>query len=340
MKSTAASEAKQKKGFTPLRAALTGLAAFCALILLFTLLTPLPASYMIRLAFREGPAVPPDGYKEMQKQVLAAKDLTYPSAYKDNTADIFTPKEGGLFPVVLWVHGGGFAGGDKRDIEIYATALAAEGFGVVCINYRRAPEAKYPTPLLQTGEAIVWLGAVAGEYSLDTNRLVLAGDSAGAHIAAQFAAIQSNPAYAEETGITPTVSMDKLKALLLFCGPYDASEISNISSPFLGFMLGKAAQAYFGMGNWEKRLAGQADIGRHVTETFPPAFISDSNTNSFESHGKALAQILKDKQVPVEEYFIPMETEVTSHEYQFVMNTPAGRKSFQKTVSFLQEHTK
>ena len=305
----------------------------------FTLFSPVPISFLLRLAFSNGMAVAPDDYDDMEQSVLVTKDLEYPSKWKSNLADIYIPKEeNGPFPVVLWIHGGAFVGGDKSDIEVYATALASKGIATVCINYLRAPEAKYPTPVHQTAEAYQWLCSSADEYKLDMNRLIIAGDSAGAHIASQFAAIQSNEAYADEMAMDQIVPLESFRALLLFCGPFDVSQFSQIDNSVMRFVMGQAAWAYFGRRDWAEYYAEQATISNHITATFPPTFISDGNTGSFEDHGRGLYDALRLKNVSVETYFIPLDTEITKHEYQFIMNTPSGQESFLKTVDFIKRH--
>ena len=323
------------------------IASLLALLTAFIFLSPLPVSFMIRAAFNKKIAVAPDNFKEMQNNVEVIKNLNYPSEYKDNFADIYIPKnqknqenQENLFPVILWIHGGAFVGGDKEDIEIYATALASEGFAVVCINYRRAPEAKYPAPVIQTNDAYLWIKDIALEYSLDINNFILAGDSAGAHIAAQFAAVQSNQIYADEMGLAQNIPLHTLKSVLLFCGPYDVSEMQSGNNFIVDFLMGRAAWAYFGKKDWADDFSYQATISNHVTSDFPPAFISDGNNLSFEHHARALADTLKNKGVLFETYFIPaggINSAVAAHEYQFIMNTPSGKESFNKAVAFLKE---
>ena len=310
-------------------------------LVVFTIISPTPTSMLIRFAFRNGVAVAPDNYGLVETRVTAFKDLTYPSKFGGNLADIYVPKdEEGPFPVVIWAHGGAFVGGDKKDIEIYATSLANEGFVVVCMNYRLAPEAKYPTPIIQTEEVYHWLKDVADTYSMDMDCLVLAGDSAGAHIVAQFAAIQSNSVYAAEMEFEQIIPLDTLKALLLYCGPYDVSKIAAGSNGILNFFLNRAAWAYFGVRDWVGVFSEQATISNHVTSQFPPTFITDGNTASFEEHGLGLANVIEQNNVIVETYFIPLDVERTAHEYQFIMNTPSGEESFARAVEFLRRYVK
>ena len=303
--------------------------------------TPIPAALLIRKVFDGGMAEPPENFEELKSMVDVELNMSYGSKYGDGYADIYIPKSGeGPFPVVLWVHGGAFVGGDKSDISIYATALAAEGFAVVCINYRRAPEAKYPTPVFQTQDAYLdLLRSRDAGYPFDMRRLVLAGDSAGAHIVAQYAAAQTNADYADMLSVKQIVPNDTLRAVLLFCGPYNLKKIEEGSSPLLNFLMKNAAWAYFGTRDWSAKFADQATIYDYLTEGFPPSFISDGNTASFEEHARELAAALEEKNVSVRTYFIPKEREEAIHEYQFIMNTPVGVESFRETVAFLKEHT-
>ena len=315
------------------------LLAVIGIFIIYAVISPYPVSMITRIAFNHDVGVAPDNYDEIKSRVSVIQNIRYRSEYPDNYADLYIPvDQGGPFPVVLWIHGGAFVGGDKKDIKIYAEALAAEGIAVVCMNYRRAPEAKYPVPVVQTNEVYLWLMEVSDEYTLDLNRFVLAGDSAGAQIAAQFAAIQSNAVYAAGIGFPQSVPLHTLKAALLFCGPYDVAKIAEGNHWMLGFIMKKTAEAYFGKKDWAEYFSYQATISNHITKDFPPVFISDGNTLSLEDHGRDLAEVLKKNGVPVETYFIPVDDEVTKHEYQFEMKTAAGRGSFRATVNFLNQY--
>ena len=337
--STTRTDSPPKKERSASRVFLSILFFLFMAVAIFTWLSPVPISLMIRAAFNNNTAVPPKNYEELKQRVTVVENLCYPSEYRDNEADIYIPKDRkGPFPVVLWIHGGAFVGGDKEDVKIYATALAAEGFAVVCMNYRRAPEAKYPVPIIQTGEVYQWIRGISGVYSLDINRFFLAGDSAGAHIAAQFAAVQSNADYAAEMGFGQIVPLHTLRAALLFCGPFDVAGIGKSSNAVINVLMKRAAWAYFGTKGFNEHLTEQATISNCVTSRFPPVFITDGNYLSFEEHGRNLADTLDKSGVFVETYFISADFEKTGHEYQFIMNTPAGEESFLQVIHFLKKH--
>ena len=317
----------------------SGIAFLLVVTIIFAFVSPVPASILIRLSFSMSIAVAPEDFKEISNRVTLIRNVSYPSEYKENFVDIYLPKNNAEpLPVVLWIHGGGFVGGHKEDVEMYAMALADEGIAVVCMDYRRAPEAKYPTPIIQTEDAYRWLVEVADEYSFDLNHFVLAGDSAGAHIAAQFASIQSNPEYADEMGFEQLVPLHTFRAILLFCGPFDVADMDESSNPIANFLIGKAAWAYFGTEDWVEQFAFQTTITNHITSDFPTTFITDGNVSSFEEHGRELADTLEEYGVLVETYFIPIDTAKAEHEYQFIMNTDVGKESFDRVVRFLREH--
>ena len=314
------------------------LAAIIIALVLIPVITPVPMSLIMRMFFESPQLDPPEGYDEMSAAVTVLNDLEYPSLHPDNTFDLYLPTgEEEPRPVILWVHGGAYVGGDKRDARYYSTALASEGYAVVSMNYRRAPEGKYPVPIVQMGELCAWLCELSGEYNLDMTRLVLAGDSAGAHSAATFALIHTNPAYAEESGLAATLPAETIKGVLLYCGPFDVGMTGKTEGIF-GFMILQAGWAYFGTRNWAEEYSDIAAPGNYVTADYPPAFITDGNTASFEPQGKKFAGELEAAGAPVTSYFIPLETEKTIHEYQFMMNTPSGRECYRRTLLFLEQY--
>lgn len=152
-------------------------------------LSPWPAVLIVRNSFDAGaqeakasvaPFVPDD--------VVARHGLSYLAGEPDALLDLFVP-EGATapLPLVVWVHGGGFIAGTRDDLTGYLKVLADRGYAVAAIDYTLAPEARFPTPVRQTNAALAWLVQNATAFGLDPQRIFLAGDSAGAQIAAQAA---------------------------------------------------------------------------------------------------------------------------------------------------------
>ncbi len=97
--------------------------------------------------------------------------------------DAYVPQGPGLHPAVLVIHGGAWRMGNKAQLALHAAALARAGFAAFCIQYRLAPEHKWPAQLLDCKAAVVWLRNNAARYNLRTDWVAAYGYSAGAHLA-------------------------------------------------------------------------------------------------------------------------------------------------------------
>jgi acetyl esterase/lipase len=115
--------------------------------------------------------------------------------------DARVPAGQGPFPVAILVHGGGWSGGDKAgsdrpessgaDITPWFAPLTEAGFVSFSINYRLAPQHRWPACFEDVLTAIRWVKAHAGQFGGDPNRIVLFGHSAGGHLAF-FAAVSGD----------------------------------------------------------------------------------------------------------------------------------------------------
>lgn len=89
-------------------------------------------------------------------------------------------------PVLLWIHGGAYTGGDKANAGKYAWLFAENGIAVASVNYRLAPGAIYPSQVNDVKGAIRFLRANTKRYNLDANHIGILGTSAGGSIACQI----------------------------------------------------------------------------------------------------------------------------------------------------------
>jgi acetyl esterase/lipase len=127
--------------------------------------------------------------KEPYPWLAVTRDLSYGPAER-NVLDVFASLDPGHGkPVVVFVHGGGFARGAKRieGTPFYDNiGLWAEGYGLVgvTINYRLAPQSTWPSGVEDLSAAVAWLKGNIAKYGGDPNKIVLWGHSAGAaHVA-------------------------------------------------------------------------------------------------------------------------------------------------------------
>jgi acetyl esterase len=126
-----------------------------------------------------GPWARPQRY-----DIEVVRDVAYGDSGKvEHRLDIYRPAgPKGRLPVVLYVHGGSFRILSKDSHWIMGLIFARRGYLVVNINYRLAPQHPFPAALEDTCEAYRWLLEHGPEYGADIDRLVFAGESAGANL--------------------------------------------------------------------------------------------------------------------------------------------------------------
>ncbi|HSE45161.1 MAG TPA: alpha/beta hydrolase [Gemmatimonadales bacterium] len=130
-----------------------------------------------------------------------AKDIAYDPAGTDSltTLDIYPPQLGRHHPVVIFIHGGSYVGGDKStEVGGKPKAFAGEGYVFVAINYRLSPAVKHPAHIQDVAKAIAWVYHNIGRYGGDSTRLFVLGHSSGASMAALIA---TNERYLNAEGL-------------------------------------------------------------------------------------------------------------------------------------------
>jgi acetyl esterase/lipase len=157
-------------------------------------------------------------------------DIPYASQSPNQMLDIYLPDEGdGPFPTIIFVHGGAFILGEKRDTQfLQAIDGIKRGYAVVSVEYRLGPEAKYPSALFDVKAAVRFLRANAVAYQLDGNRFALCGDSAGGHYVVMAAATQDNPAF-EDISTGNEAYSSAVQAVASRFGVYDFTLESKLA---------------------------------------------------------------------------------------------------------------
>lgn len=268
--------------------------------------------------------------------VTGVLDEVYAEGDPDSRVDVFYP-EGTTdrLPTIVWVHGGAFVGGTKDGTTAYAQILASHGYTVASVEYAKAPERQYPYQVEQVDAALAHLAAEADRLHVDPQRVVLAGDSAGAHIAAQTALALSDADYADAAGL-PDAAGVTLRGVVLACGPYDLT-LPDYSDGLLGRFQRDLLWAYTGEKDFDTDpRVGYASLPQHVTSAFPPTFITAGNEDPLAPHSSALADALEREQVDVDALFFPEDhTPGVGHEYQFDLDRPEGREALQRILTFV-----
>ncbi|MDP3682897.1 MAG: alpha/beta hydrolase, partial [Ignavibacteria bacterium] len=184
------------------------------------------------------------------EEIALKMDIYYPSTYEPE------------WPVALYVHGGGWRSGDKtqgigmQDVE----ELRKSGFLVVSVNYRLAPEYKFPAMIEDVKCAVRYLRAHSGEYNLDAQHIGVWGSSAGGHLVALLGTSDASAGW--DVGEYLDQS-SRVQAVVDFFGPTDFTQ---------KFEGGDAEIQHevFGMNKYIETFALAASPVYYVTPDDPP----------------------------------------------------------------------
>jgi acetyl esterase/lipase len=304
-------------------------------------LSPWPGALLIRMAFdKDTIRISEALARHVPDGVSSTLNEPYDAAGDDGFLDVFRPEGAtGPLPAVVWVHGGAYVYGRRDNIANYLKILASKGYATVAVGYSKAPGATYPQPVMEVNRALDHLKTNAERLGIDPQRIVLAGDSAGAQIAAQLALAITSPDYAVRIGVAPAITPNQLRGVLLNCGPYGTDSI-NFDGPFGGF-LDTVLWSYFGTHDYlnDPRLKDFA-ITANLTKDFPPFFISVGNGDPLKPLSYDLKARADALGIANDALFFPDDRQPPlPHEYQFNLDDEAGREALERMVAFIANRT-
>ncbi len=189
--------------------------------------------------------------------------------------DLYHPTNSiGKLPLVMYVHGGGWRMGDKDMLKLMSgpAELLRRGYLVAAINYRLAPDYKFPAMLQDAKCAVRFLRANAATYQLDPNRIGVMGDSAGGHLAALMGLTDASAGF-EGAGWTNESS--RVQAVVDLYGPTDFSG----GGTNLSRMAVRLFKETFGPTNKTDSIIQRASPVTYVSRSAPPFLILHGNAD-------------------------------------------------------------
>ncbi|MDZ4850321.1 MAG: alpha/beta hydrolase fold domain-containing protein [Pirellulaceae bacterium] len=210
----------------------------------------------------------------------------------DQNLDIYAPANAKHAPVLVYVHGGGWAKGDKKSVGGTAAFFNEHGYIYVSINYRLLPSGKHPININDVASAMAWVHSNIAEHGGDPGQLFLYGHSAGAHLVALLATDETRlKAAGKDLGILRGV-------IPLDTNAYDVPKIVQGSD---------SSNIYAQVFGSDPAMLKDAAPSAHVAPNkgIPPMLVFHSNTG-FEmrnENGKAFVDKLREAGVKVD--FIP-----------------------------------
>lgn len=217
------------------------------------------------------------------------EERTIPGPAKPITVRVYTPVGTAPFPIIVYMHGGGFVVGDLDTQDMIARGLCHGGEAIlVSVDYRLAPEHPFPAPVDDAWAALLWAHHEAVSIGGDPARLAVAGDSAGAILAAAIALRARDAGGPQLTG------------QILWYGSCNYPSIDTPSAIEFadGPILTRADTEFF----WNQYLSAPATDQNHPWASpmratshagLPPAFVGtaelDPSRDDAEDYGRALA---------------------------------------------------
>jgi len=226
-------------------------------------------------------------------EVAAVTEHRVPVTGGEIAVRLYAPGGAGPHPALVFYHGGGWVIGDLYTHDgVCRTLTNAAGCIVASVDYRLAPEAKYPVAAEDSYAALLWIVANAARLGIDPRRVAVGGDSAGGNLSAAVALMareRTGPALVYQALIYPVTNYDL--------------DTPSYHENATGYVLTREAMRWF----WRHYLARE-EQGREPLASpllapnltgLPPALVITAACDPLRDEGEAYAARLRDAGVPV-----------------------------------------
>src|SRR5580704_14966607 len=236
-------------------------------------------------------------------ELKSVKPLAIPAPHGSIPARLYTPRTlrqtGGLAPCLVFFHGGGWVIGNLDSHDVACRKLADEGeLIVISVDYRLAPEHKFPAAVDDAINATTWIAGNAKSLGIDASRLMVGGDSAGGNLAAVVALSArdgNGPAIAGQVLIYPATDF--------------AMTHPSHREPETSILLTHSVIKWFR----DHYLNGVADVGDWRASPvraktligLPPAYVLTAGADPLRDEGDEYAARLKEAGVSVTYRYFP-----------------------------------
>ena len=225
-------------------------------------------------------------------EVGKVEDRTIPGPGGEIPVRIYTPPGSGPFPGLAWFHGGGWVVGDLDTADgVSRHMCAGAGCVVVSVDYRLAPETKFPGAADDCYAATQWLAANAASLNVDSSRIATGGDSAGGNLSAAVSLMSRDQG-----------GCDLVFQLLVY--PVTERNFDTVSyiDNGQGYSLTREGMVWF----WDHYLASDADATNpyaapmHAADLsgLPPALVITAEYDPLRDEGEVFGQKLAAAGVP------------------------------------------
>ncbi len=246
---------------------------------------PAPASSAEKPKFKKVLPALPDSI-ELTEKIECSRAGDFPVLL-----DIYVPKAAGKYPGILLIHGGGWRARQIESDKPLAERLALRGYVVAQVAYRLSTDAKYPAALHDCKAALRFLRAHAGDYKLDSDRIGVAGGSAGGHLSGLMG-MTGGLKELEGKGGEPEQST-AVKACVVMAATMDLVESNTMKS-------NEAVIQFFGPFAENKAVYAEASPMTHVKAGSPPTLFIEGEKDTVKIGRPEMQAKLRALGIPTE----------------------------------------
>jgi acetyl esterase len=228
------------------------------------------------------------------ENVARVENLTIPGPAGEIPIRTYTPEGDGPFPILVFFHGGGWVIGNLDTHDSICRSLANQAdCVVVSVDYRLAPENKFPAAAAAAFGATQWVAANADQLNADPARIAVGGDSAGGNLAAVVSLMardKGGPALIYQLLIYPTTNIST----------FDTQSFKDHAD---GYILTKDSMAYYRdhyiQGTEDTKNPYASPLLAEDLKGLPPALVVTAEFDVLTDESKAYAERLIQAGVPV-----------------------------------------
>ncbi len=254
-------------------------------------------------------------------------DLPYSSRFPDEgRLDLYPPEGDGNGAALLFIHGGGWSAGGRKQWRAVAEYCAGEGFWSASMSYRLAPTHRFPAALEDARLAMAWLRSRAAEHGFGADRIGAVGSSAGGHLVAMLATLSPE----DPLGLSPELPPTDTRPNAAFCycpvvslhsGRPESAPLEDCYATFLGATEPEAPELY--------RIASPLD---RVRGGEPPFLFlhGDADTDVPPAQSLLMAERLRSVGGEAEVLLLPG----VGHGFGYGMETEAQRRAAGEVVAW------
>lgn len=283
------------------------------------------------------------GKVQMDNGVILHNDVCYGKNYPNSFADIWLPDNTDQkYPVVVYLHGGGFIFGNKSSGDPLSAGdektgklmkIIEQGYALVNADYALAPQYRFPSQIRQLDELFRFLLDHQEEYRLDMNHVCLSGGSAGAIMTEIYGACVCSPEYAEQLNVTPVMTKENLRVLAIDEAALDSSVFDSKMYAMLGCWTGAKRNT--------PEDTAMINAKNYLKDSYIPSWINASNEGGengfFIKEGRDLKKVLDHIGVPNDLVYFPEEN--LPHGYMDnVGKEPHADEAFNRMMSFIEKY--